>query len=529
MKKVLLLLAVMLGGLGSVSATETVLLSEQTTLSDWGATSAMKATSSQVAVGDFIKIVVSTIPDGSQLLLKKASDWSDICVGNGLLYATTYYQVTSDIYTELTGSGILLQGNGGVVVDKVSIVPASDFDVMTLYNGGGTIAEAWGNITVSCANFNAAKAGDILVFNTTSETSGKENFCFKQDWTDALSCYHLIKPWCVALTSDLISGYYATDNHIQAGVAGITVNSVQIYRLKENTPSVETTLSPNDALPTAFGNWANSVIVPAAQFVNVKAGDEIRIGLTDADIETSYNAQVYIKTGDTDWPLIADKGYNVPYIPELVFAVTADVATKLKATGLILQGKNVTVSSLKLYRSEVDVAFPAGKDYVSFCSSSALDFTGIDGLTAYVVSEVGATSATLTEVTQVPAGTGLILKGTAGTTYQVPVIATADAIATNYLKAAINDVAVEANSTYVLSDGQFKTFTGTTIPAGKAYIAKGAGARDLDLNFGGETTGINEELRMKNEESVYYNIAGQRVAQPTKGLYIVNGKKVIIK
>ena len=30
-------------------------------------------------------------------------------------------------------------------------------------------------------------------------------------------------------------------------------------------------------------------------------------------------------------------------------------------------------------------------------------------------------------------------------------------------------------------------------------------------------------------DKVVYNLAGQRVAQPTKGLYIVNGKKVIIK
>jgi len=530
MRKILLLLAVLLGGFGAVSATETVLLNESTTLNSWGATSKLTATSSQVAEGDFIKVVVSTIPDGSSLLLKKAADWSDMCVGNGLLYATTYYKVTSDIYNALTGDGILFQGNGGVVVDKISIVSASDFDVMTLYNGGGTIAEAWGSITVSCANFNAAKAGDILVFNTTSETSGAENFCFKQNWDDALNCYNLTKPWCVALTSDLISGYYTTDNHIQAGVADITVNSVQIYRLKENTPTIETTLTPNSELPTAFGNWANSVIVPAAQFENVEEGDEIRIGLTDADTETSYNAQLYIKTADTDWPLIADKAYNVPYIPELVFAVTAEVATQLKATGLILQGQNVTISSLALYRSKISVPFAAGKSYVSFCASSALDFTDVDGLTAYIVSAVGASSVTLTEVTKVPAGTGLILKGTAGTTYQVPVVASADAVGTNYLQAALTDESVSANSTYVLSDGQFKTFTGTTIPAGKAYLNISGSAPQLLLSFGGETTGIaNVNSKVANEKGGIFDLSGRRVAQPTKGLYIVNGKKVLVK
>ena len=43
---------------------------------------------------------------------------------------------------------------------------------------------------------------------------------------------------------------------------------------------------------------------------------------------------------------------------------------------------------------------------------------------------------------------------------------------------------------------------------------------------------INEELRMKSEEfaaAPIYNLNGQRVAQPSKGLYIVNGKKVIVQ
>ena len=51
----------------------------------------------------------------------------------------------------------------------------------------------------------------------------------------------------------------------------------------------------------------------------------------------------------------------------------------------------------------------------------------------------------------------------------------------------------------------------------------------MSFDFG-ETTGINavngSELKVNGE---YYNLNGQRVANPTKGLYIVNGKKVVIK
>ena len=40
---------------------------------------------------------------------------------------------------------------------------------------------------------------------------------------------------------------------------------------------------------------------------------------------------------------------------------------------------------------------------------------------------------------------------------------------------------------------------------------------------------VNGEGLKINGSEVYYNLQGQRVLYPTKGLYIVNGKKVIIK
>ncbi len=72
------------------------------------------------------------------------------------------------------------------------------------------------------------------------------------------------------------------------------------------------------------------------------------------------------------------------------------------------------------------------------------------------------------------------------------------------------------------------------VRANRAYLtADVAGAREfLSIDFDGETTAVSEELRVKNEAfatAPYYNLSGQRIAKPTKGLYIVNGKKVVIK
>jgi len=74
------------------------------------------------------------------------------------------------------------------------------------------------------------------------------------------------------------------------------------------------------------------------------------------------------------------------------------------------------------------------------------------------------------------------------------------------------------------------TYGSVVVPAGKAYLAltSAPGARTLSLDD--ETTGVQELKNSRIEKlKSYYDLQGRKVAQPTKGLYIVNGKKVIIK
>ena len=58
-----------------------------------------------------------------------------------------------------------------------------------------------------------------------------------------------------------------------------------------------------------------------------------------------------------------------------------------------------------------------------------------------------------------------------------------------------------------------------------------AGVRSIELNFGEDGTTRISDVRSKTEEvrGEYYDLQGRRVAQPTKGVYIVNGRKVVIK
>ena len=181
------------------------------------------------------------------------------------------------------------------------------------------------------------------------------------------------------------------------------------------------------------------------------------------------------------------------------------------------------------------VAITPEKEYVSYVATSALDFSTVEGLEAYVVSAVDASKVTLTKVTEVPKHTGVILKKTGtATTYNVPRGTATTLSSTNLLKAAIYGTSVAANEVYVLSNGKFCLFAASgSIPGGHAYLPASevpAGSNELSFDLDDSTTGIQRLTPILSEgDGVYYDLSGRRVQAPKKGLYIMNGKKYIIK
>ena len=194
--------------------------------------------------------------------------------------------------------------------------------------------------------------------------------------------------------------------------------------------------------------------------------------------------------------------------------------------------------------SEVVSTTIGATGYSTFSCPVPLDFSGVSGLTAYVAKNVGDGKVTLTSVTTAPANTGLVLAGTANAQYNIPVTASAETPASNLLVGCIVETTVAKDATsgfnnYVLVNesgtAKFQSLVdnGATVGAGKAFLKNGAysaGARSLQIVFDDETTGISriENGELKVENSVY-DLQGRRMTKPTKGLYIVNGKKVIMK
>ncbi len=180
----------------------------------------------------------------------------------------------------------------------------------------------------------------------------------------------------------------------------------------------------------------------------------------------------------------------------------------------------------------------ASSGYSSLGSAYGLDFANATTstenaakLTAFAATESSETSVKLVSIDEAPARTGVILKGTPGATYTIPVKADAATLTvTNLLHAAVTATPILASTSYIMQGGKFHLVTeASDVPAGKAYLVPGTSpARELTFFFDGETTGINVATEKNNTTTgVYYNLAGQRVNQPAKGIYVVDGKKVI--
>ena len=154
----------------------------------------------------------------------------------------------------------------------------------------------------------------------------------------------------------------------------------------------------------------------------------------------------------------------------------------------------------------------------------------------------------LTQVTKVPANTGVLVFSDSELTNQsVPVTAeSTDDVTGNKLVAVSSDMTLEAGTgdveNYVLALEGGKTVfqlvngTSASMTAGQAYLQipkrTVEGARSLRIMFDDETTAINEKGIVTSEKSAtahYYDLQGRRIAQPTKGLYMKNGRKVVVK
>ncbi len=161
----------------------------------------------------------------------------------------------------------------------------------------------------------------------------------------------------------------------------------------------------------------------------------------------------------------------------------------------------------------------------------------VDGnTTVYIATAKDASTVTLSSISDIPAGTPVILKTSSSAdshkmTLTKATTTSSDATG-NLLSASTAGQNLNSGNIYRLGYGVdgvgFYPWSTASATAGIVYINTTAGARSIKLVFDDETSIQTMSAGQKQPELIY-DLQGRRVAQPTKGLYIVNGKKVVIK
>lgn len=256
-----------------------------------------------------------------------------------------------------------------------------------------------------------------------------------------------------------------------------------------------------------------------------------------------YQLSEVIALGTT--PASIENGYTFPnrhnmklYVPYGCYS-TYDMVEYWEDFGQIIEMAPVEKSSVTVSVSEYGVA--------TFCSEYALDFTNVEGLIARVATDYDANSGTvvLEAVGEVPAMTGLFLTGEPGN-YEVPVVET-DATYTNMFVGTTTDIMLSPTdgeyTNFILyadkkNGASFRPLSATgPLHAHRAYlqIRTDLLVPSTNLNIvmdeGGQTAIINVAQDKVAKAEGWYTIDGTKInAAPTqKGLYIHNGKKVMVR
>lgn len=183
-------------------------------------------------------------------------------------------------------------------------------------------------------------------------------------------------------------------------------------------------------------------------------------------------------------------------------------------------------------------------------AENAINLSGLSGVKAYIATAISLeqNKVTLTQVSGVvAANTGLIFisENKQPGTFNLPIASSTGTTYNNNLL-----LPSYANTTLSPSDAWYtyyvlvqrennsvkfaEVYSYDAQPgAGKAYLRTSknqasARTRGISIEINDGTTGINA-VENEQGENVIYNLRGQRVENPTKGLYIINGKKVLIK
>ena len=356
--------------------------------------------------------------------------------------------------------------------------------------------------------------------------------------------------------SEAMTGNKTSSNGMKA-FAGVTpMIGLKAYNYTKGRWSWGTPANPSSTQQTFTPKATNYRVLDGVTFepngdiklATATSGNVIQtveFGTTDCTAPDGNTIIGTVGSDDTKAVMYAsNKYFGLGLSSDCWSTYTDNAITIVKnAAALLIAGESLTGTDDNIDRKVTGTITVSG--WNTFSSVFPLDLSTItsdEDVAAYYASAASGSTVTLkTTEDMVPAEEGLMIKGTANKSFTIDVAASGTAISGNLLVGLPNGGEVtKDNGNYVFgwtdptSPGFYLVDADSTEPTlavGKAYlhVASNNNAR-LSIVFDDEATGIDATL-MNSEKvnSEVYNLNGQRVMNPAKGLYIVNGKKVVIK
>ena len=447
--------------------------------------------------------------DASNNELKEAKTYNDVTIGSSLSAPAedeTSFVVGDKKYIYKSGNETIT-----TVADAASNVITLIFREAATYNFslksslGGTIASGTGvegdNAIVGYPRY--ALVGSKFYEAAATNKEYRKSVALTEDNASVTVTYS-------EKATDVV---YYTEGEDLEGVTVTTASNIPVRA--SNAKAAKTTEDIElVTLPAGKYKFVVGCFTSTSSFSNLA----VKIGIGDEILESEFT------------------NVNLCEVTSAEYTLTSETAIKYLADG---SGDNSALDYIYIIKTgDVTEVVPGSNatGFLTFASDFALDFTGLN-TKAYVVTEVTeGKQVKLEQVLKVPAGTGLVLERANGSTEAIPVLTgEAETIATNYLNRG--DGTTELTSGYVLVNREGKAEFAWSGTSAKAVVAKNQAwinhvhmAPALQIVFGSETTGISSVAANGiGADKAVFNMQGQRVSQPRKGLYIVNGKKAVVK
>ena len=194
-----------------------------------------------------------------------------------------------------------------------------------------------------------------------------------------------------------------------------------------------------------------------------------------------------------------------------------------KTVDWVIKNRTVTISELGVSESQ-----PQGTYY-----SETEDLEVPEGVVAYIITGINGNSVTTQRVSYIPKGVAVLVEKGQSSESPNDIIPYPSNLPLKGTLEPVDVTSITGGTVYVLYNGEFVKSTSGTIPAHRCYLLVAtnvaSGTRSFGIDHGDGTTSLREVKGEKWADGEWYTLQGQRIAKPAKGLYILNGKKVVIK